>query len=123
MPATSKPHDTCPDRSHGGSTKEEIQDEPDWIQTHNHRIGFRDENDRRPGLTHVGDERHTEQQRQFLTQAAEEAEELRTDIKAHKLVGIREFMTKQEVRSGGWQSAAAVLILCLRLIRLCRTIT
>lgn len=120
MSGTAKPHYTLPDRSHGGSTKEEIQDEPDWEQTHSHRIGFRDENDRHPGLTHVGDEWHTEQQRQFLARADEEAQELRTDLKNKKLINIREFMTKQEVILEAWQSA---LILALCLIHLSRTIT
>lgn len=98
MAATTKPHYTRPDRSHGGSSQGEIQDEPDWVQTHTHRIGFRDINDRHTGLTHAGDDWNTEQQRQFLIQAKEEAEELGTELKDKKLVDVREFMTKQEVR-------------------------
>lgn len=93
------PHHTCPDRSHAGSTNEEIEKEPDWVLTHDHRIGFRDKNGRRPGLTHVGDECHNEQQRQFLEQAKEEAEELSKEITNKELINIREFMTKQEVRT------------------------
>lgn len=100
MTATVKPHHTRPDHSHAGSSKEEIQNEPDWVQTHNHRIGFRDKNDRRPGLTHVGDEWHTEQQRQFLDQAKREAEELSKEIKDKELIDVREFMAKQEVCTG-----------------------
>jgi nitrate reductase (NAD(P)H) len=100
MTATARPHHTRPDRSHAGSSKQEIQNEPDWVQTHNHRIGFRDKNDRHPGLTHVGDEWHTEQQRQFLDQAKREAEELSKEIKDKKLIDVREFMAKQEVCTG-----------------------
>ncbi len=93
------PHHTHPDRSHAGSSKEEIQNEPDWVHTHNHRIGFRDKDDRHPGLTHVGDECHTEKQRQFLDQAKKEAAELRRQITNKELINIREFMEKQEVRT------------------------
>lgn len=100
MTATAKPHQTWADRSHGGSSKEEIRGEPDWVRTHNHRIGFRDKDDRQPGLTHVGDEWNTEQQRQFLALANQEADELSTELKGKKLINVREFMTKQEVRSG-----------------------
>lgn len=92
-----KPHHTRPDRSHGGSSDHEIQNEPDWIKTHNHRIGFRDRNDRHPGYTHVGDEWNDERQREFLAQAKREAEELSTELEACKLIDVREFMTKQEV--------------------------
>lgn len=99
MTATATPHHTRPNRSHAGSSKEEVQNEPNWVQTHNHRIGFRDENDRHPGLTHVGDDWHTEQQRHFLAQAKKAAEELSTELKDEKLIDVREFMTKQEVRS------------------------
>lgn len=97
-PSHIPPH-THPDRNHAGSSKEEIQNEPDWVQTHNHRIGFRDQNDRHPGFTHVGDECHTEQQRQFLEQAKREAEELSREITNKELINIREFMEKQEVRT------------------------
>lgn len=38
------PHYTPPDRSHSGSSKDDIENEPDWAKTHNHRIGFRDRN-------------------------------------------------------------------------------
>ncbi|KAJ5244640.1 hypothetical protein N7489_004736 [Penicillium chrysogenum] len=96
MTPTAKPHYTRPNRSHGGSSKGEIQDEPDWVRTHNHRIGFRDRNDRHAGLTHAGDDWNTEQQRQFLIQAKEEAEELGTELSDKKLIDVREFMTKQE---------------------------
>lgn len=38
------------------STKKEIRDEPDWGSGHQHRIGFKNRQDRRPGLTHGDDE-------------------------------------------------------------------
>lgn len=94
---TPRPHYTHPNRSHGGSSKDEIHNEPDWIKTHNHRIGFRDSNDRHPGYTHVGDEWDTERQREFLTKAKKEAEELSEELRNKTLINVREFMTKQEV--------------------------
>ncbi|KAF5004145.1 hypothetical protein FDECE_9359 [Fusarium decemcellulare] len=43
-------------RPHPGSTAEEIRNEPNWIAGHQHRVGFRDRNDRVPGITHRDDE-------------------------------------------------------------------
>lgn len=73
--------------------------EPDWINTHNHRIGFRDRDDRYPGYTHIGDDWAKEQDRQFLAQAKEGADELNQELQEHNLINIRDYMTKQEVRS------------------------
>jgi nitrate reductase (NAD(P)H) len=94
---TAKPHHTRPNRRHGGSSRDEIQNEPDWTKTHNHRIGFRDRNDRHPGYTHVGDEGDTVRQSEFLALAKKESEELSTELKHRKLLNVREFMAKQEV--------------------------
>lgn len=92
-----KPHYTSPNTSHQGSSEQDIQNEPDWSKTHNHRIGFRDRNDRHPGLTHHGEEWASEQERVFLEQARKEAEELGKELGEHDLINVREFMTKQEV--------------------------
>lgn len=91
------PHYTRPDRSHGGSSKDDIQNETDWAKTHNHRIGFRDRNDRHPGYTHIGDEWNTEQERQFLVQAKNQANELKAELEGDDLTNVRDFMTKHEV--------------------------
>lgn len=93
----SKPHYTCPDRSHAGASWEDIQNEPDWLRSHNNRIGFRDHSDRLLGYTHIGDEWNTEEDRQFLARAKEEAEELNRDLGGQNLVNFRELMTLQEV--------------------------
>lgn len=90
-------HYTRPNRSHIGSTTDDILNEPEWTKTHNHRIGFRDRNDRFPGFTHHGDEWHTAQEREFLAQAKKEAEELGDRLVKHDLTNVRDFMTKQEV--------------------------
>lgn len=95
-----KPHYTRPNRSHGGSSKDDIQNEPDWVKTHNHHIGFRDHNDRRPGYTHIGDDCNTEHEREFLAQAKKEADELNKELEEQDLTNVREFMTKEEVCTG-----------------------
>lgn len=92
-----KPHYTRPDTSHAGSSEKDILKEPDWARTHGHRIGFRDRNDRNPGLTHHGEEWSNEQEREFLAQARKEAEELGKKLGQRDLLNVREFMTKQEV--------------------------
>lgn len=93
----SLPHYTRPKKSHPGSSREDILNEPDWFTLHNHRIGLRDRNDRVPGLTHTGDE-WDEELSQFLEQAKKEAQELGQALTEHDLVTVRDFMEKQEVR-------------------------
>lgn len=90
-------HYVRPNKGHRASSESDILNEPDWAQTHNHRIGFRDRNDRRPGITHHGEEWTSEQEREFLAQARKEAKELGEKLGEHDLLNVREFMTKQEV--------------------------
>lgn len=90
------PHHTRPNRSHAGSSVEEIRNEPDWTTTHKYRIGFRDRNDRHTGYTHAGDDTITSEMQDFLAQAREEAEELEGELGKKELINVREFMTKQE---------------------------
>ena len=42
--------------SHPGSTAEDIGHEPDWSDGHQHPIGFKNRQDRVPGLTHAADD-------------------------------------------------------------------
>lgn len=93
------PHYTRPNRSHAGSSLEEIKNEPDWTTTHKYRIGFRDRNDRHTGHTHIGDECITPEERDLLAQAKNEAEKLEEELGEQDLINVREFMTKQEVCS------------------------
>ncbi|PCG91978.1 Hypothetical protein PENO1_090980 [Penicillium occitanis (nom. inval.)] len=88
------PHYTRPNRSHGGSSLEEIKNEPDWSTTHKYRIGFRDRHDRHTGYTHAGDD--TPEEREFLAQAKKEAEKLQEELGERQWISVREFMTKQE---------------------------
>ena len=86
-------------RGHPGSSKEDIENEPDWSTTHPHRIGYRDRYDRIPGLVHGGDEsdESDESDSSFNRKAKKEEDELRQKLKQHKLVNFREAKQKQEV--------------------------
>ncbi|EMT66945.1 Nitrate reductase [NADH] 1 [Fusarium odoratissimum] len=57
-------------QAHPGSTAEEIRNEPDWVSGHQHRIGFRDRNNRLPGLTHKDDEYREEVAREKQNEEA-----------------------------------------------------
>lgn len=47
--------------SHPGSSEKEIANEPDWSKVSTqHRVGYKNRQDRRPGLTHGGDEHSKE---------------------------------------------------------------
>ncbi|KAF7713010.1 Uncharacterized protein PECH_007246 [Penicillium ucsense] len=92
-----KTHYTTPNRTHGGSTQDEIQKEPDWANANHNRIGFRDTHDRQFGYTHAGDDSWDEEEhREFLAWAKKESEQLGQEIHDHELVTVREFMAKQE---------------------------
>jgi nitrate reductase (NAD(P)H) len=84
-------------KGHPGSSKEEIENEPDWSSA-KHHIGYRNRYDRVPGLVHSGDDSDSEDsQESFLKEAAEESDELQKEMKDHKLINFREAKEKQEV--------------------------
>jgi hypothetical protein len=93
------PHYTRPMRSHAGASEEDVLNEPDWVITHNHRIGFRNRDNRHPAYTHVGDDWGPEQEQEFLAQAKKEADELNKKLVEHDLITVRDYMDKQEVRT------------------------
>lgn len=93
----SRPHYTNPRRDHPGASEEEILNEPNWGATHGHRIGFHDSDNRRPGLTHEGDEWQNDDERnRFLESARKDAEHLQHEIEEGHLVTVRDVMTNQE---------------------------
>ncbi len=53
-----------------GSSKEEVENEPDWHTGHNHRVGFRNNQDRIAGFTHDGDHDEEEKEDRELTEEA-----------------------------------------------------
>lgn len=76
-----------------GATDIEIFNEPDWGNTHGHRVGMRDKNDHYPGVTHSGDDWRTEIQQE----AAEKMDELKDLAAEGNLLTVRDYMNKTEV--------------------------
>lgn len=79
-------------RPHPGSSRQDIDNEPDWTGLHNHRVGFKNRGDRRPGITHAQDEYLRE-----IEEARKEQEKLRDENKTGKLVNFRDVIMTQEV--------------------------
>ncbi|KAJ4118739.1 hypothetical protein NW768_010800 [Fusarium equiseti] len=92
---------------HPGSTTDEIRDEPNWTAGHQHRVGFRDRNDRLPGITHHYDESHSED----IKEEKERYRKLKNKAKSGELVNFRDIIENQEDfhlrypqnRSLGWR--------------------
>lgn len=83
------------------ATDQEIFNEPEWAETHGHRVGLRDQNDRFPGLTHGDDEWRYEIEKE----AEAKLDELKDLVVKGNLVTVRDFMNKQEVGGSvgqGW---------------------
>ncbi|KAF4456771.1 hypothetical protein F53441_1207 [Fusarium austroafricanum] len=94
-------------QAHPGSTAEEIRNEPDWgHHLHQHRVGFRDRNDRIPGLTHKDDDYREEVAREKQKYLAFQKEE-----KSGELINFRDLIENQkdfhlkypENRPQGWR--------------------
>jgi hypothetical protein len=97
--------------NHPGSSRDEIEKEPDWQaeHQHEHRIGYKNRHDRRPGVTHEEDE-HTEAQ--DLAEAARNGyDEIARKEKQGDLVNFRDIVLNEkdlhlrhpENRSLGWR--------------------
>ncbi|KAF3237838.1 hypothetical protein TWF217_002030 [Orbilia oligospora] len=95
---------------HPGSTAEEIANEPDWVGRHHHRIGFRNSDDRTPGLTHHIDDEEPEYKEE-IEHAREDLEILSQERREGKPINFRELIDRQEDfhlrhpdnRSLGWR--------------------
>ena len=114
-------------KSHPGSSGQDIKDEPDWQTSHEHRIGYRNRQDRVPGLTHAADEgdaipdlvnrssrsgtESDESKGVFENEADEKLRELKTKESHGELVNFRDLIKNQqdfhlrypENRSIGWR--------------------
>jgi len=80
---------------HPGSTQEEIRNEPDWgslDSSNEHRIGYKNRQDRLPGLTHPDDELSGED-----LEARKEYEELRKRVNKGDLINFRDCIENQKV--------------------------
>ena len=84
-------------QQHLGSSLEDIEHEPDWGAGHQHRIGYRNQQDRFPGITHRGDEK--EDDRDFETSALKEINQLRDRVNKGDLINFRDAISQQKVGS------------------------
>jgi nitrate reductase (NAD(P)H) len=95
---------------HPGSTQEEIVQEPDWSQHHDdgHRIGYRNRDDRLPGITHGSDEQLGADE---IEEARKDHKDLVEKAKKGDLVNFRDIVLSEkdlhlrypENRSLGWR--------------------
>lgn len=93
--------------SHPGSSQEEIEHEPDWeVQhSHEHRVGYRNRHDRRPGIT----QEHNEDEE--LNEAREGHKKLMERAKKGDLINFRDIVLSEkdvhlrhpENQSLGWR--------------------
>ncbi|EKG14250.1 hypothetical protein MPH_08578, partial [Macrophomina phaseolina MS6] len=93
-------------QNHPGSSADDIAKEPDWGAGLRHRIGFKNDQDRVPGITHLEDEYDED-----VEEAREELVELNTRSEGPQLINFRDAMGNQkdlhrwtnESRSIGWR--------------------
>ncbi|KAK4979657.1 hypothetical protein LTR28_003387 [Elasticomyces elasticus] len=87
-------------RYHPGSSEHEIAQEPNWGSGHQHRIGFRNRQNRFAGLTHPGDHdpyRHDED-RKFAEKAMREHREISQEAKKGDLLNFQQIAQGQTYR-------------------------
>lgn len=94
MTEIEKPHRTAP-TYHPGSSKADIENEPDWGKVPHHRVGFRDKNGRVAGVSHPQDDLDNE--KEFLEHARQLADQLRQKQERGDLLSVVDFMRDQEV--------------------------
>lgn len=82
-----------------GSSVENIQNEPDWSSTHNHRIGFRNAQNRYAGFTHDGDHGpyEREEDRKFGEEAMRKHRELLKREDRGELINFRDVFKGETV--------------------------
>nr|OQO24577.1 hypothetical protein B0A51_09734 [Rachicladosporium sp. CCFEE 5018] len=111
-------------RDHPGSSAEDIHHEPNWTNGHQHRVGYRNDQGRLPGLTHDTDEAsdvpdlaspssglESEDEQKFDEDARKRFQELKSRAKKGDLINFRDVIKNQEDfhlrhpqdRSLGWR--------------------
>lgn len=78
---------------HPGSSWDDVLNEPEWGTGHNHRIGYKNNQDRVAGITHARDELSKEDE-----EAYEEYQELRDEAKKGDLLNFRDIVKGEKVR-------------------------
>lgn len=97
---------------HPGSTREDINNEPDWANQHrhDHRVGYRNQHDRVAGITHHDDEK-LDNEHELDEEAKQKYDKLKEKAKNGDLVNFRDLIEGQEDlhlrhpenRSLGWR--------------------
>lgn len=82
-------------KQHPGSTAQGIASEPDWAVGHEHHIGHRNRQERRPGFTNAGDEEEGDEE--FKREATKELENLQDRLHKGELVNLRDVINQQVV--------------------------
>ncbi|BGP04219.1 hypothetical protein JCM10049v2_000017 [Rhodotorula toruloides] len=85
--------------AHPGSSAQEIEDEPDWSGGHQHRVGFRNRDDRAPGLapgSSIDIDETEHEHEQDVARAKAQLETLREERSEGRLVNFREVVERQE---------------------------
>ncbi|KAF2272837.1 uncharacterized protein EI97DRAFT_197518 [Westerdykella ornata] len=77
---------------HPGSTREEIEQEPDWEVAHEQRVGYLNRDNRRPGLTHPIEAREEDD---FTKEAREKYERLKEEAASGRLVNWRNIIEEE----------------------------
>lgn len=83
---------------HPGSSRQEIDDEPNWGLGHNHRIGFNNHQDRTPGFTHDGDwTDESDDEHQLEVSSKQKIDKIKSRVARGGLVNFRDLMHAKTV--------------------------
>ena len=77
--------------NHPGSSIADIEGEPDWGVGHEHRIGYKNRQDRRAGITHACDEDEDE------PEVDKEYQELQARAQGGELTNFRQIFNEEKV--------------------------
>jgi len=80
-------------QDHPGSSLADLRNEPDWDVGHQHRIGYKNNQDRVPGLTHAYDESSEEDDET----AVDHFEDLKDGAQDGNLTNFRDLVKNQTV--------------------------
>ncbi|BGP28286.1 hypothetical protein JCM10296v2_000018 [Rhodotorula toruloides] len=91
-------------KGHPGSSAQEIEDEPDWSGGHQHRVGFRNRDDRAPGLAlgssieidEAGQAQEQERHAEDVAHVKAQLETLGEERSEGRLVTFREIVERQD---------------------------
>ena len=98
---------------HPGSSEQDTNDEPHWDAQRNHRIGFRNRQERIAGFTHnVDHDDEDQEERRFAEQAISKYRQLSKESNQGKLLNFQEIMGAQTVGRSLLVSEASVLNRC-----------